>query len=257
VKNVVHILQKELKSYFYSPIAYVTLTLFMLVSGFVFFLIFTDIAERTAMSGMGMGMGAEPVNVPQLVERYFLGWLSTILLFLIPLITMGVYAEEKKKGTFELLFTSPLTNLEIVFGKYLANLVFCLILFGGSLLLQLPLFLAGAPDPGPLAVGYLGLILFAAGMISLGNYLSSLTENQIIAAILTFVLALLLWFFNFLAEAGTEGVKAVLGYLSPLQHLEDFQKGVLDLSHAVYFLSMAFLGLFLTYRTLESLRWRG
>lgn len=257
MKTVIHIMQKELKSYFYSPIAYVTLTLFMLVSGFVFFLIFTDISERTAMSGMGMGMGSDPVNVPQLVERYFLGWLSTILLFLIPLITMGVYAEEKKKGTFELLFTSPLTTLQIVFGKYLANLAFCLVLFAGSVLLQAPLFLSGAPDAGPMCVGYLGLILFAAGMISLGNYLSSLTENQIIAAILTFVLALLLWFFNFFSESGTEGVKAILGYLSPLQHLEDFQRGVLDLSHSVYFLSMAFLGLFLTYRTLESLRWRG
>ena len=140
------------------PIAYVTLTLFLVISGFVFFLIFSDLARQTSM-----GMGYEAVNAPQLVTRYYFGWLSTILLFLVPLITMGVYAEEKKKGTYELLFTSPLYNLQIIFGKFLANLVFCLVLFAGSALLMTPLFLTAAPDPGPTLVAYLGLVLFAAG----------------------------------------------------------------------------------------------
>jgi len=94
-------------------------------------------------------------------------------------------------------------------------------------------------------------------VLSLGNFLSSLTENQIIAAILTFVLVLLLWFMNVFTQTGTEGVQGVLAYLSPLRHLEDFQKGVLDLAHGVYFLSVTVLGIFLTYRSLESLRWRG
>jgi ABC-2 type transport system permease protein len=192
-----------------------------------------------------------------MVVRYYFGWLSTVLLFLVPLITMGVYAEEKKKGTYELLFTSPLTNLQIILGKFLANLAFGLILFAGSALVMLPLFLSEPPDPVPLLVGYLGLVLFLAAVLSLGNFLSSLTENQIIAAILTFVLVLLLWFMNVFTQTGTEGVQGVLAYLSPLRHLEDFQKGVLDLAHGVYFLSVTVLGIFLTYRSLESLRWRG
>jgi len=156
-----------------------------------------------------------------------------------------------------LLFTSPLTNLQIILGKFLANLAFGLILFAGSALVMLPLFLSEPPDPVPLLVGYLGLVLFLAAVLSLGNFLSSLTENQIIAAILTFVLVLLLWFMNVFTQTGTEGVQGVLAYLSPLRHLEDFQKGVLDLAHGVYFLSVTVLGIFLTYRSLESLRWRG
>ncbi|HOS99444.1 MAG TPA: ABC transporter permease [Acidobacteriota bacterium] len=252
MKNTIHMFVKELKSYFFSPIAYVTLTLFLLISGFVFYLIFSDLARETAV-----GMGYQPVNVPQMVVRYYFGWLSTVLLFLVPLITMGVYAEEKKKGTYELLFTSPLTNLQIILGKFLANLAFGLILFAGSALVMLPLFLSESPDPVPLLVGYLGLVLFLAAVLSLGNFLSSLTENQIIAAILTFVLVLLLWFMNVFTQTGTDGVQGVLAYLSPLRHLEDFQKGVLDLAHGVYFLSVTALGIFLTYRSLESLRWRG
>jgi ABC-2 type transport system permease protein len=252
MKKIWHIFQKELKSYFYSPIAYVTLTLFLLISGFVFFLIFSDLARQTSM-----GMGYEAVNAPQLVTRYYFGWLSTILLFLVPLITMGVYAEEKKKGTYELLFTAPLYNLQIIFGKFLANLVFCLVLFAGSALLLTPLFLSAAPDSGPTLVAYLGLVLFAAAILSLGSFLSTLTENQIIAAILTFVFVLVLWFMNIFAESGTEGIRGVLSYLSPLRHLEDFQKGVLDLSHVVYFLSVSVFGVFLTYRSLETMRWRG
>jgi ABC-2 type transport system permease protein len=252
MKRIYYIFQKELKSYFFSPIAYVTLTLFLLISGFVFYLIFSEMARQTSM-----GMGYEGVNAPQMVTRYFFGWLSTILLFLVPLITMGVYAEEKKKGTYELLFTSPLHNLQLILGKFLANLAFCLLLFAGSALIMTPLFLAAPPDPGPTLVAYLGLILFAASILSLGSFLSTLTENQIIAAILTFVLVLVLWFMNIFAEGGTEGIQAYLSYLSPLRHLEDFQKGVLDLSHVVYFLSVCVLGVFLTYRSLETMRWRG
>lgn len=252
MRNVISVFQKELKSYFYSPIAYVVLTLFLLISGFVFYLIFTEAARQTTM-----GMEYGPFNAPQWVTRSYFGWLSTILLFLAPLMTMGVYAEEKKKGTYELLFTSPLTTMQIIFGKFLANLVFCLLLFGGSLALMSPLFWSAPPDFGPVWVGYLGLILFAGSILTLGNFLSTLTENQIIAAVLTFVLVLVLWFLNVFARGGSEGVQGVIGYLSPLQHLDDFQKGVLDLSHVVYFLSLGFLGIFLTYRSLESLRWRG
>ena len=123
--------------------------------------------------------------------------------------------------------------------------------------LMSPLFWTTPPDLGPVWVGYLGLILFAGSILTLGNFLSTLTENQIIAAVLTFVLVLVLWFLNVFARGGSEGVQGLLGYLSPLQHLDDFQKGVLDLSHVVYFLSLGFLGIFLTYRSLESMRWRG
>lgn len=252
MRNMISILQKELKSYFYSPIAYVALTLFLLVTGFVFYLVFSEAARQSAM---GTSFGA--VDAPQWVLRNYFGLITTILLFIIPLITMGVYAEEKKKGTMELLFTSPLTNIQIIFGKFLANLVFCLILLLGSAVLLIPLFLAAAPPAGPILVGYLGIVLFAAALVGLGNFLSSLTENQIVSAILTFVLVLMLWFLSAFAQGGTGGVAEVLAYISPLQHLDDFQKGVISLSNVVYFFSLWTFGMYLTWRSLESLRWRG
>lgn len=247
MRNIITILQKELRSYIWSPVAYAVLTLFLFITGFVYYIMFSAAAEQTAAA----------FNAPQWIVRGYFGWLSTILLFLAPLITMGVYAEEKKKGTYELLFTSPLDNVHIILGKFLANLVFALSLFAASSLLLLTLTAVAPPEPVPLLVGYLGMALFASAILSLGNFVSTLTENQIVSAALTFVLVLTLWFLGVFSQNGTEGINGVLAYLSPMRHLEDFQKGVLDLSHVVYFLSVTFLGLFLTYRSLDSLRWRG
>lgn len=251
MRNVMSIFRREIKSYFLSPIAYVVMTLFLLISGIVFYIIFNQLASES------VGMSAGPFNAPQWIVRSYTGFISTVLLFLLPLITMGVYAEEKKKGTYELLFTSPLTNLQIIMGKLLANSCFCLVLFAGSVLLMMPLFWTEPPAIVPLLVSYLGLLLFSLSVLALGSFISTLTENQIVAAIMTFVLVLVLWFMNFFARTGSEGFQGVLAYLSPLQHLENFQKGVLDLTHTLYFLSVAVFGVFLTYRSLDSMRWRG
>jgi len=254
MNNVLWLIQKELKSYFYSPVATVVLTLFFLLIGWRYTVFLSAAAQQSSA-----GMRYLPFNGPQYVIMNYFAVISTILLFLLPLITMGVYAEEKKKGTFELLFTSPLTNVQILLGKYLANFLFCLLLFTGSAVPLITLFFFSDPPPDvlPIIIGYLGLILLTGSLLSLGNFLSTLTENQIIAAILTFILILFLFFFYEFSQHGTEGYLAILRHLSPLAHLESFLAGILDLSNIVYFLSLWLFGMFLTYRSLESLRWRG
>lgn len=250
MNKVIAILQKELRTIFYSPVAWVTVTIFMLCAAYVFQLYFFEIANISVNR-------PDPFNAPQLLTRVYFGFISTIFLFLIPLITMGVYAEERKKGTSELLFTVPLTNFQIVAGKFLSGLAFAAFLLAGSAVVLLPLFFTAPPDTAPFLLAYLGLALYAGAVVALGNFISTLTENQVVAAAITFVLMLVLFLFNQYSARGTEGLQGVLGYLSPIRHLDDFINGVFDLSHAVYFLSAAALGLFLTYRSLESNRWRG
>jgi ABC-2 type transport system permease protein len=253
LNNVWHVMIKELKSYFYSPVAYVVLTLFILLVGWRYSVLLVNAVRQTAA-----GTQYAPFNGPQYVILNHFAVISTVLLFLLPLITMGVYAEEKKKGTIELLFTLPLSNGQIILGKFLANFLFCLLLFVGSGVPLLTLFHFAAVPPAivPILVGYLGIILLTAAVLSLGHFLSTLTENQIVAAILTFVLVLVLYFFNEFAQQGNAGLAVVLRYLSPLSHLESFLVGTVDASHLIYFLSVWVFGMFLTYRTLESLRWR-
>jgi len=253
MKNVWHVMVKELKSYFYSPVAYVVLTLFILLVGWRFSVLLVNAALQTAA-----GTQYAPFDGPQYVVLNHFAVISTVLLFLLPLITMGVYAEEKKKGTMELLFTLPLSNGQIILGKFLANFLFCLLLFCGSAIPLVALFRFAATPPAvlPILVGYLGIVLLTAAVLSLGHFLSTLTENQIVAAILTFVLVIVLYFFNEFGQAGNEGLAVVLRYLSPLSHLESFMVGILDVSHLIYFVSVWVFGIFLTYRTLESLRWR-
>jgi len=254
VRNVLTIWRKELRSYFVSPVAYLLLLMFALIFGFFFW----NIVSYFVYEGMESQMRGEmfPMNVNERVVRPLLSNASVVGLFLIPLITMRLFAEEKRTGTIELLVTSPIRDGELILGKWLAALT----LYGGLLLLTalnfVWVFKYGNPDWKPLAIGYLGLLLQAGAMLAIGMFISTLTKNQIIAGAATFGICLLLWVLGWASGFETATWASVLSYISVTTHIESFSKGVLDLKDAVYFVTLTFVGIFFTARSLESLRWR-
>jgi ABC-2 type transport system permease protein len=254
VKNTLAICFKELKSYFASPIAYLLLTIFAVIFGFFFSAATAFFSLRsTEMQMMGRSF---PMDINELIIRPLLSNASVIALFLIPMITMRLFAEEKRSGTIELLMTSPVTDLQIIFGKFLGALILYCCIVGVTALNFIFLFIYGNPDTKPLLVGLLGLLLQGAAMIALGTFISTTTRNQIVAGGATFAICLLLWVMDWLSAFETATWAKVLSYLSIIQHFEPFTKGVLDSKDVVFFLSLTFFGLFLTARSMESLRWR-
>ena len=197
-----------------------------------------------------------PMNVNEQVIRPLLGNASVLGLFFIPMITMRLFAEEKRTGTIELLATSPVRDIEIIMGKWLAavGLYACMLLF--TAINFAFLFHYGNPDWKPLAVGYLGLLLQAGGLLAVGTFISTLTRNQIIAGAATFGVCLMLWVFAWVSGYDSSTWASVLSYLSVVTHFDSFGKGVIESKDAVYYLTVIFLGLFFTARSMESLRWR-
>lgn len=255
MQNVLAIWQREMKSYFVSPIAYVVLTVFLFLSGIFFSSMLYMTVQYSMQSQFGQG-GAQPIDVPWYVCRNFFGTMSVVLLFMIPMLTMGLFAEEKKRGTMELLLTTPVGNLQAMLGKYLASLSFFVILLVATGITISPLFLWGQPDLKPILGGYLGLFLYGAAVLAVGLFISTLTENQIIAVVITFGISLILWLTEAFSGSAEGVTKEVLSYLSVIGHLDDFLKGVIDTSSVIYYVTFAFVGLFLTYRSLESTRWK-
>lgn len=252
--NVVAIAGRELRAYFASPIAYIVTGLFAALYGAFFVLYLFLFVEQSARMGMGMG---GPVNVNQMMLRPLLGNMAVIMLFMLPMLTMRTYAEEKRSGTFELLLTSPLTDTQIVLGKFLgAVAVFALMLLVSALNLVL-LFVWGTPEWTQVLTSYLGLFLMGASFIALGQFLSSLTRSQVVAGAATFAIALLLWIISWFGENSGELVRTITSFLSVIEHYEDFSKGVIDTKHLAYYLSFIAFGLFLTVRSVDSERWRG
>jgi len=260
MKNIIAIVQRELGTYFVSPVAYVVLTIFLLLSGIFFQIVLTGVLRETmmqAMQGAQFGQGPPPVDVPAIVSRGFLGSMGVILLFMIPMITMALFSEEKKRGTIELLLTAPLTDVEVILGKFFAAVSFFVILLATTWIPMAVLYIFGDPASGPILTAYLGLFLYCLALVAIGMFISSLTENQIVAGVLSFATFLLFWIVNALANVAQGTTKAVLSYLSILDHLQDFMNGVLSTSNIIFYLSLAFIGVFLTYRSVDSLRWRG
>ena len=254
MRNVWIIWQKELRSYFVSPIAYLLLAMFAVIFGFFFW----NIVDYFAATGMESLRRGEmfPMNINEQVIRPLLSNVGVIGLFFIPMITMRLFSEEKRSGTIELLVTSPVRDGEIILGKWLAALS----LYGVLLLLTalnfVFLFKYGNPDWKPLAIGYLGLLLQAGSLLAIGMFISTLTKNQIIAGAATFGVCLLLWVLEWVSGYETATWAQVLSYLSVVTHIGSFSKGLLDSKDAVYYVTLTFLGIFFTARSLESLRWR-
>ena len=260
MKNIIAIVQRELGTYFVSPVAYVVLTAFLLMSGWFFQAVlsqFLQISMMSALQGAQTGQGPAPMDVPGLVSQNFLSSMSVILLFMIPMITMALFSEEKKRGTIELLLTAPVTDAEVILGKFFAAGSFFAILLLTTWIPMSVLYIYGHPASGPILTAYLGLFLYSLSLVAIGMFISSLTENQIVAAVLSFGSFMLLWLVSVMANRAQDSWKAVLTYLSILDHLDEFMKGVLSTSNVIFYLSLAFVGVFLTYRSVDSLRWRG
>ena len=254
MKNVMVIFNKELKSYFASPIAYLLLAIFAVIFGFFFYSATRFfVMQGMQMQMMGRGM---PMDVNEYVIRPLLNNASVIGLFLIPMITMRLYAEEKRSGTIELLMTSPVRDLEIVLGKWLSALVLYAAILGISLINIGILYAFGRPDWKPILVGFLGLLLQGGCLLAIGIFISTTTKNQIIAGGATFAVCLMLWVLDWVSAYDQSASGKVIGYLSVVTHFEPFSKGVIDSKDVIYYLSMIFFGLFLTARSVESLRWR-
>ncbi|HXM39918.1 MAG TPA: ABC transporter permease [Bryobacteraceae bacterium] len=251
--NVWIICRRELKSYFASPIAYLVITCFTLIWGYAFNMIMRDFVRSGFMAEMqGRNM---PMNVNEYVIRPLLGFAATVALFLVPLITMRLFAEEKKTGTIELLMTSPVRDLEIILGKWLGALLLYLCVLGMSAINVALLFAFGKPDWKPILIGYLGLILQGGTLLAIGTFISTTTKNQIVAGGATFFVCLLLWLLSWTTYDPAWYWQA-LSYLSIVTHFEGFAKGVLDSKDVIFYLSMIFFSLFITSRSMESLRWR-
>lgn len=256
MRNVWIICRKEMRSYFSSPIAYLLLTMFAFIFGWFFWNVLGYFIAM-GMSAMERGQ-MFPMNVNEEVIRPLLSNVGVVGLFFIPLITMRLFAEEKRTGTIELLATSPISDLEVILGKWLA----AMLLYGCMLLVTALnfafIFKYGNPDWKPLAIGYLGLYLQAGALLAVGTFISTLTKNQIIAGAVTFAVCLMLWILEWVSGGGFETAKwaQVLSYMSVITHYESFSKGMLSTKDAIFYVSLIFLGLFLTARSMESLRWR-
>jgi ABC-2 type transport system permease protein len=256
MNNILAIAHKELKSYFASPVAYVVIGFSAILFGW-FFINLLYYFDRTQMQAGSGFQGPQAINVNEImISPLFLN-VSVILLFTLPLITMRTYAEEKRSGTIELLLTSPLTDLQIVMGKFLGGLVLYGAMLAVTLVHMAILFAYGNPEWRPIATGYLGLILMGACFLSLGLFVSSLTRNQIVAGMVTFAVFLMFWVINWISTFMGPTSQAVLNYLSITEHLNDFARGVIDTKHVVYYLSFIAFSLFLTVRAVDSERWRG
>jgi gliding motility-associated transport system permease protein len=254
MNNILAIANKELRSYFASPIAYIVLGFFAVLYGW-FYVTILDYFVRASMQ-MNQ-FGPQSMNINQQMIRLLLQNVTVLLLFVLPMITMRTYAEEKRSGTIELLLTSPLTDFQIIMGKFLGALALYAVMLLITMLHIALLFKFGNPEWKPIVSAYLGLLLMGGCFISAGLFISSLTKNQIIAVMATFAVFLFLWVINWIGSFSGPQVEKITSYLSIIEHFDDFAKGVIDTTHVIYYLSFMTFGLFLTAKSVDSERWRG
>ena len=253
MRNMLAIADKELRSYFSSPIAYIIIGFFLLPFGVFFYLYLTAFVRQSLQSAQFGGA----MNINQQVIRYVLQNASVIILFIMPMITMRTYSEEKRSGTIELLLTSPVTDLEIILGKFFGALGLYLAMLAVTLPYMGILFYYGNPEWRPLIAAYLGLVLMGGAFVSLGLLISSTTNNQIVAGIVSFVVFLLLWIVGWFADSAGPTIGPITSWLSITEHFDDFSKGIIDTKHVLYYLSLITFGLFLTAKSVDTERWRG
>jgi ABC-2 type transport system permease protein len=250
------VFKKEMRLYFGSPMAYVVFTFFLVISGWFFsqiFLYYSDASMRAFMQPQF----SQTLNVVDNVMRPLFSNMGVVLLFFMPMLTMRLFAEEKRSGTMELLLTYPIRDGEVLLGKFLAaEALFAILL---TLTLVYPALVAffTRVEWGPILTGYLGLLLAGGTFLAVGVLISSLTENQIVAGFGSFGVLLAFWIVGWGAEFAAPPWRGVLQYLSMTDHMDGFSRGVVDTKDVVYYVSAIALALFLTLRSLESKRWRG
>jgi ABC-2 type transport system permease protein len=257
MNGAIAIARKELRTYFYSPIAYVLLGIFLFIMGVIFGKFVMLYLDYTRMHRMGQ---VPSITLDRLAS-YFYQNMAFMLTFLSPFLTMRLFAEERRQQTFELLFTSPVSGWQLVLGKFFAAYGLMVLMLLLSFLYAGIMVLYGNPDVRVIATTYVGLLLVMACYVALGALISATTSSQAIAAIITFIVLLFLYLLQSLAQGMTSkfagvDIGEVLGYLSPLTHFSGFNDGLVHLKDVVYFVSFTFLMLFATLRLVESNRWR-
>jgi ABC-2 type transport system permease protein len=260
IGNILAIFRKELQSYFASPLAYMVAGIFWLLSGFFFVAILLSpdgIIQQVAARDQ-LGVPTPPVDVAYLFLGNFMSVMGSLALFVLPILSMGLYSEERKRGTLELLATSPVTNWAVAVGKLLGVLTFFTVMVLPLLAYEAIALGAANPPTQPAVplLAHAGLILLAASILSLGMFISSLTESSILAAILTFALILFLWVIDLIAKGIGGVVGEALGHLSLLENYNNLVQGVLDTSSLILFASYIILGLFLTAQSIDALRFQ-
>jgi len=254
MKQVWTIARRDFRSYFASPIAYIVIAGFLAIMGYMFFFNLDHYVSQN-MQYQQMHMG-KPVSITDGIVHPVYGNMNVIYLFLLPFVTMRLFAEEKKMHTIELLMTSPVTLTEIILGKYLAAVLLVAVMLSITLVYPVVLFWTGNPDTGPIVTSYLGTFLCAACYLAIGTLFSAVTENQIVAGALTFTVTLFFFLISWAAYSAGPVWSDVLMYLSIITHFNNFGQGLLSTSDLVYYVSFIFFSLFLTHRVLDSYRWR-
>lgn len=252
LRNIGAITAKEIRTYYSSPVAWVLMGLFAALYGYFFYVYLWQFVQNS----IG-GQGPQSVNVNQSMIRPLLSNATILILFVLPMVTMRTYSEEKRSGTIELLLTSPITDLEIVLGKFFGAMAMYAGLLAVTTLYMGILVIWGNPAMPPLFSGYLGLLLLGGSFVAMGLFISSLTSSQMVAGTASFVVFLLLWIISWAADSVGPTMSSILHYLSITEHFDDFGKGVIDTKHVIFYLSFIVFGLFLTTKSVDSDRWRG
>jgi ABC-2 type transport system permease protein len=259
IRGVSLIFNRELRAYFNSSIAYVVITMFLIITGYFFYnLVATfSVISFQAQANPMMARQYNLLNINETVVRPLFGNISIVMLLMTPLLTMRLLAEERKAGTMELLLTYPVRDIEVVTGKFLACFTVFLAMIFSTFIYPVLLVFLGEPELMPIVTGYIGLILLGAAFISLGLFTSSLTENQIIAASMSFGILFVFWLMSYSVNLVSPGLGQIISYIAITEHLESLAKGVVDTEDIIYYLLFVALFLFFTLRSLESKRWRG
>ena len=250
------IFKKEMRLYFTSPIAWVIGAIFLVIAGYFFYSIFAFFTMASMQSAMNPQMARE-LNPTESVLRPLFSNITVILLLLMPMVTMRLFAEERRSGTIELLLTYPVRDGAVLAGKYLAALALYGLMLVGTLLYPLMISYFARLDWGAVLTGYIGLMLLGATFVAVGLFASSLTENQIVASIVTFGVLLMFWVIGWSADYVGGAWGKVLSDLSIIEHFDSFAKGVLDTKDVIYYVNFTALALFLALRSLEARRWKG
>jgi ABC-2 type transport system permease protein len=256
MRGIMAVFKKEITITFSSPIFYAAAFIFMVVSGYFFYTNAMVYTIRSFQAGQNPFL-AERLNLSDFVVKPFFGDMAIVLLLMLPLITMRAYAEEKKMGTIELLFTYPISDGAVLAGKFAASMFTLLTMLVGTLLPLILLETFAHLDWGLILSGYLGILLLGAGFIALGLFTSSLTENQIIAAVLSFGAFLLFWIIGWAKSFAGPPLGPILEHLSIVVHLDSFVRGLIDSRDLVFYLVFIFFWLFVTLRFLNTRFWRG
>jgi len=253
IRNIWAIAKKDLKNYFVTPIGYLVMTVFIGIMSWMFCSAIFDFLKRTQAYA---AFGREPqIDVNMMVMQPIFGNMAVVFLLMVSLITMRLIAEERKMKTLELLLTSPLRPFEIVLGKFVSALLFFTIMLSLTAVYPLVLVIFGNADIQQILAGYMGIFLLGASFLSIGLFVSALTENQITAGAVTFGLFLFFWIISWLTGGGDSMGAKMVAYVSIIDHLANFIRGLIDTKDVLYYVSLIFFGLFMTHQAIESQRW--